>query len=36
MLFVVKQDVASNLEDVGFFGAVGIVFDANDLAHTIE
>lgn len=34
--FVVKQDEAANLVDVGLLGTIGVVFDPNRIAHLVK
>jgi len=34
--FVMEEDVAFGPIQVGFFGAVGVMFEANDIAHTFD
>jgi len=36
MTFIVKQDVASNPLHIGFFDAIGIVFNAKGISHLVE
>lgn len=36
MAFVVKEDIVSDPEEVGFFGAGGVVFDAKGVAVLVE
>jgi len=34
--FVVKEDVAASPVEIGLFGAVGVVFGADGIAHAVE
>ena len=36
MAFVVQQDVARDPADVGLFGAVGVMFQAQGVAHLVQ
>lgn len=36
MAFVVKEDAAANPGYVGFFGALGVMFDADGITHLVE